>query len=73
MVSIPESSALTLRLLDDDDDEGEALDSDSNTGVAREDVLLLGMTAESQSFTSFFLWARVIFNQWLSGVARYPE
>ena len=36
MVSIPESSALTLRLLDDDD---------SNAGVAREDVLLLSRVA----------------------------
>ena len=67
MVSIPESSALTPRLLDDDED---AVDSDSTAGVAREDVLLLETTAESQSLTIFFLWAGVIFNQWLSEVDR---
>ena len=63
MVSILESSALTLRLLDNDDED--AVDSDSSAVVAREDIVLLETTAESQLFTIIFLWTGVIFNLWL--------
>ena len=60
MVSMPESSALTLRLPADDD--VDAVASDTAEGNTREEKLLT-MTAESQSLTIFFLWAGVIFDQ----------
>ena len=56
-MSIPESSALTLRLLAD---YVNAVDCDGVAGITREDVLL-ATTAESQSVTIFF-WAGVIFD-----------
>ena len=59
MVSIPESSALTLRLLGDVDDDDDATD-DAVVGAwevvsVKEVVPLLEMTAESKSQTTFFL------------------
>ena len=61
IVSIPESSALTLRLVDDDEDAADdvavsAREAVVIAGSAREAVPLLEMTAESKSLTIFFLW-----------------
>ena len=75
IVGIPESSALTLRLLDDDEDTAHDAVVGTREVVpavtAREVAPLLEMTAESKSLTIFFLWAGVIFDQLLSEVARW--
>ena len=68
IVSIPECSALTLRLLADDVD---AVDCDDAAGITIEDVFF-ATTAESQS-PVIFLWAGVIFDQWFSEVDRWPN
>ena len=59
IVSIPESSALTLRLVDDDEDAADdvavsAREAVVIAGSAREVVPLLEKTAESKSLTIFF-------------------
>ena len=76
IVSIPESSALTLRLVDDDEDAADdvavsAREAVVIAGSAREVVPLLEKTAESKSLPIFFLCAAVIFDQLLSEIARW--
>ena len=66
MVSIPQSSALTLRLLDelaeDEDATDGAVFGTREVANVNEAVPLLEMAAESKSLTIFFLWAGVIFD-----------
>ena len=77
MVSIPQSSALMLRLLDELAEEEDAtigaVFGTREVANVSEAVPLLEMVAESKSLTIFYLWAGVIFDQLVSEVDRWPN